>query len=178
MLSAIKKQVHDYQIWLDIATDIDLTPYKAINRLDIVTFTFIFYATLFGYFLLSSFHPELTLFALILHIVLGVNILKARALVDDSLNKIIIHKPLENQVAQFLNQQYSLFLVSQGKNPLTERQIESLEIHTTKFSKGKLSRSGRGDAIRRFRIAFLKREKMFFTILLAILVTVELFIIF
>ncbi len=178
MLSAIKKQVHDYQIWLDIASDMDFTPYKAINRLDIITFSFVFYATLFGYFLLSSFHPELTLLALIVHVILGINILKARALVDESLNQIIIHKPLEEKVAKFLNKQYSLFLVSQGKNPLSERQLESLEIHTTKFTKGKISRSGRGDSIRRFRIAFLKREKMFFNILFAVLIIVELFIIF
>ncbi len=178
MFSAIKKQVRDYQIWLDIAADIDLTPYKAINRVDFITFTFVFFATIFGYFLILPFHAELTLFALILHVILGVNILKARALVADSLEQMETHKSLDKKVVTFLNKQYSLFLVSQGKTPLSEKQIENMELHTTHFHKGQISRSGRADAIRRFRIAFLKREKMFFNILFSVLIVTELFIIF
>ncbi len=178
MFTAIKKQVQDYQVWLDIATDIDLTPYKAINRMDFLTFVFVLFVMFFGYFLTISFHPNLTLFAMIMHIILGVNILQARAIVSKALDDLESHKPLNPKVAQFLNRQYSLFLVSQGKNPLNENQIESLEVHTIKYIEGKITRSGRGDAIKRFRMAFLKREKMFFNILFFILITVEIFVVF
>ncbi|RUM68013.1 MAG: hypothetical protein DSZ05_01780 [Sulfurospirillum sp.] len=178
MFTAIKKQMRDYQSWLDIATDIDLSPYRVINRFDITTFVFVFFAMLFGYFLTLPFHPNLTLFALILHIALGINILKARAIVANALEKLESDQQLNDKVAQFLNRQYSLFLVSQGKNPLTQKQIESLEVHKAHFTGGMITRSGRGDSIKRFRKAFLKREKMFFNILFAILVVTELFIVF
>ena len=178
MFTAIKKQLHDYQVWLDIATDIDLTPYKAINRMDFITFMFILTMVFFGYFLTISFHPNLTLFAMIMHIVLGTNILQARAIVSDALDDIESYRPLNSRITQFLNRQYSLFLVSQGKNPLNENQIKTLENHTIKYIEGKITRSGRNDSIKRFKIAFLKREKMFFTILFIILTTVELFVVF
>ena len=178
MFTAIKKQVKDYQSWLDIAADIDLTPYKVINRFDFITFTFVFLGMLFGYFLLVSFHPNLTLFAMILHIVLGINILKARAIVQNALDTLESDKPLNVKIAKFLNEQYSLFLVSQGKNPLSQKQIENLEVHTARYTGGIITRSGRGDSIKRFRKAFLKREKMFFNILFLILLVIELFIVF
>ena len=178
MFTAIKKQVHDYQVWLDIAGEIDMSAYKVINRFDFATFVFVFFAMLFGFFLTVPFHPNLTLFAMILHIVLGINILKARAIVVNALDRLEGDRPLNPKIAQFLNKQYSLFLVSQGKNPLTEDQIESLEVHTARFVGGIVTRSGRGDSIKRFRKAFLKREKMFFNILFAILVVAELFIVF
>ena len=178
MFTAIKKQLKDYQSWLNIAADIDLTPYKVINRFDFPTFVFVFFTMVFGYFLTVPFHPNLTLFAMILHIVLGVNILKARAIVANALDKLAADQPLNDKVAQFLNHQYSLFLVSQGKNPLTEEQIERLEVHKAHFTGGIVTRSGRGDSIKRFRKAFLKREKMFFNVLFAILVVTELFIVF
>ncbi len=178
MFPAIKKQLKDYQSWLDIATDIDLTPYHAINRFDLTTFIFVFFAILFGYFLVAPFHPNLTLFAMILHIVLGINILKARAIVSSALDNLEADQPLNDKVARFLNQQYSLFLVSQGKNPLTQEQIESLEVHKARYVAGAVTRSGRGDSIKRFRKAFLKREKMFFNILFLVLIVIELFIVF
>ncbi len=178
MFIAIKKQVKDYQEWLDIATDIDLSPLKAINRLDLITFVFVFFTMLFGYFLTISFHSNLTLFALVLHILIGINILKARALVSESLDKLDTHQNLNTKVVEFLNKQYSLFLVSQGKNPLTEKQIQSLEVHTVQYIEGMITRSGRGDSIRRFRVAFLKREKMFFNVLFLVLVVSELFVVF
>ncbi len=178
MFTAIKKQVKDYQVWLDIAGEIDMSAHRVINRFDFVTFVFVFILILFGYFLLLPFHPNLTLFALILHIALGLNILKARALVANSLELLESDQPLNTKIAQFLNEQYSLFLVSQGKNPLTQEQIERLEVHTARFVGGIVTRSGRGDSIKRFRMAFLKREKMFFNILFAVLVVAELFIVF
>lgn len=178
MFTAIKKQVRDYQVWLDIATEINMDAYKVINRFDIPTFVFIFFTMLFGYFLLIPFHPNLTLFALILHIALGLNILRARAIVANALFALEGDQPLNDKIAKFLNRQYSLFLVSQGKNPLTEDQIENLEVHTARFVGGIVTRSGRGDSIKRFRKAFLRREKMFFNILFAVLVVTELFIVF
>lgn len=178
MFTAIKKQVKDYQVWLDIAGEIDMSAYKVINRFDFITFVYIFFLMLFGYFLLLPFHPNLTLFALILHIALGLNILKARAIVANALELLEGDQPLNPKIARFLNEQYSLFLVSQGKNPLTQEQIERLEVHTARYVGGIVTRSGRGDSIKRFRMAFLKREKMFFNILFSILVVAELFIVF
>jgi hypothetical protein len=178
MFTAIKKQLKDYQAWLDIAADIDLSPYKVINRFDFITFIFVFFGMLFGYFLIAPFHPNLTLFAMILHIVLGINILKARAIVANALDILNSDKPLNDKVAQFLNRQYSLFLVAQGKNPLTQEQIDNLEVHKARYVGGMLTRSGRGDSIKRFRKAFLKREKMFFNVLFIVLVIGELFIVF
>jgi hypothetical protein len=178
MFTAIKKQVKDYQVWLDIAGEIDMDAYKVINRFDAPTFVFVFVTLLLGYFLLIPFHPNLTLFALILHIALGLNILKARAIVVNALDALEGDQPLNPKIARFLNTQYSLFLVSQGKNPLTEQQIESLEVHTARFVGGIVTRSGRGDSIRRVRKACLRREKMFFNVLFAVLVVTELFIVF
>ncbi len=178
MFTAIKKQLRDYQSWLDIAAEIDLSPYHVINRFDFITFTFVFFAMLFGYFLLVPFHPNLTLFAMILHIILGINILKARAIIANALDTLNADQPLNDKIAKFLNQQYSLFLVSQGKNPLTQEQIESMEVHKARYVGGMITRSGRGDAIKRFRKGFLKREKMFFNVLFTLLLVIELFIVF
>jgi len=105
MFMAIKKQVKDYQVWLDIASEIDLSPLRIINRFDSVTFAFVFFTMLFGYFLIIPFHPNLTLFALVLHILLGINILKARALVANSLDDIDTSKTLHSKVELFLNKQ-------------------------------------------------------------------------
>ena len=178
MFTAIKKQLRDYQSWLDIAAEVDLTPYHIINRYDFITFTFVFFTMLFGYFLLIPFHPNLTLFALILHVLLGINILKARAIIANALDDLNADRPINDKIAKFLNRQYSLFLVSQGKNPLTQEQIEQLEVHKARYTGGIITRSGRGDAIKRFRKAFLKREKMFFNLLFTTLVVIELFIVF
>ena len=177
MFTAIKKQVQDYQVWLDIAAEIDLTPYKAINKMDFLTFIFVFFAMFLGYFLMISYHPNFTLLAMIMHIILGINILQARAIVTSALDNIESHKELNPKIARFLNRQYSLFLVSQGKTPLTKEQIESLEIHSIKYIDGKITRSGRNDSIKRFRVAFLKREKMFFNILFSILIVTEIFVV-
>jgi hypothetical protein len=60
--------------------------------------------------------------------------------------------------------------------PLTQDQIENLKIHKKNFVKNQVTRAGRGDSIRRFRLAFLKREKGFFDVLFGVLVVVEFFI--
>lgn len=178
MVFAIKKQLRDYQTWINIATQNQQNTMRAIGRYDVVTFVFVFVALLFVTFILSLININLTLAALILHLFLGINMLKARTVVANSLEHLTHHEPLAPNVAQFLNREYSLFLVTQGKLPLTEEQIETLEVNTKSFVNNQMTRAGRGDSIRRFRLAFLKREKKLLTILFWVMVVIEFFIVF
>ncbi len=178
MIFAIKKQLNDYQTWINIASTDKNDIIKTISRYDFITFLFVFSTCILTAFIVYNINLNLTLVALALHIFLGINILKARAIVANSLDKLIDHKDITPSVARFLNREYSLFLVSQGKNPLTDEQIENLEVHKKTFVKNNLTRGGRGDSIRRFRLAFLNREKNFFNILFGVLVVVEFFVIF
>lgn len=178
MVFAIKKQLKDYQSWINIASESENDAFHAIGRYDFVTFIFVFTTILFSTFILYQININLSLAVLIMHLFLGINILKARTIVANSLTDLEDHKSIEPNVAQFLNREYSLFLVTQGKLPLTDDQIENLEVHKKTFIKNQMTRAGRGDSIRRFRLAFLKREKGFFNVLFAVLVIVEFFVVF
>ena len=174
---SIKKQLSGYQSWLNLAESIELTELKALNRYDVITFGFIFMATLFTFLMVSGYNPLFNLFALVMHLYLGINILKARTIIVDALDAIFNYTSLNSTVAKYLNREYSLFLVGQGKKPLSDNAINSLEIHTRKFVDGEMTRSGRSDSIRRFRIHFLKKEKSFFNTLFTALMIIELFVI-
>lgn len=178
MVFAIKKQLKDYQSWINIASENEDGTLQALGRYDFVTFIFVFTTFLFGTFILYGLNINLSLAALIMHLFLGINMLKARTIVANSLTNLENHKDIEPNVARFLNREYSLFLVMQGKVPLTDTQIENLEVHKKTFIKNQMTRAGRGDSIRRFRLAFLKREKSFFNVLFSILVIVEFFVVF
>jgi hypothetical protein len=178
MVYALKKQLKDYQSWINIASESEETTLQSISRFDFITFIFVFTTILFSTFILYEININLSLAALIMHLFLGINMLKARTIVANSLNNLEDHKEIEPNVARFLNREYSLFLVTQGKTPLTGDQIENLEVHKKTFIKNQMTRAGRGDSIRRFRLAFLKREKSFFNILFSVLVIVEFFVVF
>jgi len=178
MVYAIKKQLKDYQSWIDLATQKEADLSESIGRYDFVTFIFVFTTILFTTFILFKIHLNLSIAVLIMHLFLGVNILKARTIVANSLNNLENHKEITTDVAMFLNREYSLFLVAQGKSPLTDVQIENLEVHKKTFVKNQMTRAGRGDSIKRFRLAFLKKEKNFFNILFGVLVIVEFFVVF
>ncbi len=178
MVYAVKKQLKDYQSWINIASESEDGTLQSIGRYDFVTFIFVFTAILFGTFILYKININLSLAALIMHLFLGINMLKARTVVSNSLTDLEDHKKIEPNVARFLNKEYSLFLVTQGKIPLTDDQIENLEVHKKTFIKNQMTRAGRGDSIRRFRLAFLKREKSFFNVLFSVLVIVEFFVVF
>ncbi len=178
MVYAIKKQLKDYQSWINIASQKEDDISQAIGRYDFITFIFVFTTILFTTFVLYKINLNFALAALIMHLFLGVNILKARTIVANSLTDLEDHKDIAPEVGRFLNREYSLFLLSQGKSPLTDDQIENLEVHKKTFIKNQMTRAGRGDSIRRFRLAFLKREKSFFNILFSVLVIVELFVVF
>ncbi len=178
MVYAIKKQLKDYQSWIDLATEKEEALSQSIGRYDFVTFVFVFTTILFSTFVLYQINLNFVIAALIMHLFLGINILKARTIVANSLDDLENHKNISSEVAMFLNREYSLFLVAQGKSPLTDDQIENLEVHKKTFVKNQMTRAGRGDSIRRFRIAFLKKEKNFFNILFAVLVIVEFFVVF
>ena len=178
MVFAIKKQLKDYQSWINIASESQENALQSIGRYDFVTFIFVFTTILFTTFILYEVNINLSLAALIMHLFLGINMLKARTVVSNSLTDLEDHKEIEPNVARFLNREYSLFLVTQGKIPLTDDQIENLEVHKKTFIKNQMTRAGRGDSIRRFRLAFLKREKSFFNILFSVLVIVEFFVVF
>jgi len=177
MVFSIKKQLSGYQSWLNLAQDIELTELKALNRYDFITFIFVFASVLFMALMVLGFNPLISLFTLLMHLFLGINILKARSVVVDALEALYNYTHLNSNVAKFLNREYSLFLVAQGKKPLSDDAIDNLEIHTRKFVEGEMTRGGRSDSIRRFRIHFLKREKTFFTILFTTLLVIELFVI-
>jgi hypothetical protein len=178
MVFAIKKQLRDYQSWVDLASQNGNDTFKTISRYDFITFIFVFTTCLLSTFILYKLNLNLTLAAFIMHLFLGANMLKARAIVANSLDNLINHKEINPNVARFLNKEYSFFLATQGKLPLTDDQIENLEVHKKTFVKNQMTRAGRGDSIRRFRLAFLKREKKFFDVLFTVLVIVEFFVIF
>ncbi len=178
MVYAVKKQLKDYQSWINIASESEENSLQSIARYDIVTFVFVFTTMLFSTFILYEININLSLAALIMHLFIGINMLKARTIVANSLTDLEDHKVLAPNVARFLNKEYSLFLVAQGKSPLTEDQIENLEVHKKTFIKNQMTRAGRGDSIRRFRLAFLNKEKSFFNILFSVLVIVEFFVVF
>jgi hypothetical protein len=173
---SIKKQLTGYQSWLDLADRIELTELKAINRYDYITFIFVFVTILFSTFIFYMHNPMLSGFALFMHLFLGINILKAKAVVSDALNSLENYKSLNANIARFLNKEYSLFLVANGKKPLSDTAIENLEIHTGKFVEGRMTRGGRSDSIRRFRLSFLKKEKRFFDYLFGMLLVLEVFV--
>jgi hypothetical protein len=177
MVFSIKKQLSGYQSWLNLAETIELTELKALNRYDFVTFTFVFFSILFITLMVSGYNPLFSLFALVMHLYLGINLLKARTVVVEALDALFNYTKLNTNVAKYLNREYSLFLVAQGKKPLSEEAIENLEIHTRKFVEGEMTRGGRADSIRRFRIHFLKRERTFFHMLYSALIVIELFVI-
>jgi hypothetical protein len=178
MVYAIKKQLKDYQSWVDIATENQSNLSKSISRFDIVTFIYVFTTFLFLTFLVYQINTNFTLAVIIMHVFLGINMLKARTIVANALDDLKNHQIISPSVAKFLNKEYSLFLVTQGKSPLTDDQIDTLEVHKKTFIGNKMTRAGRGDSIRRFRLAFLKREKKFFDILFTVLVVVEFFVVF
>ncbi len=178
MVFAIKKQLKDYQSWVNIASENQKDTISAISRYDFITFVFVFTAIVFSTFILYEINLNLSLVALIMHLFLGINILKARTIVANSLENLDNHRDIAPNVARFLNREYSYFLVSNGKFPLTDDQIENLEVHKKTFVKNQMTRAGRGDSIRRFRLAFLKREKNFFNMLFTILIVVEFFVVF
>ena len=177
MVFSIKKQLSGYQSWLNMAETIELTELKALNRYDFITFIFVFFTVLFMTLMVSGYNSLFCLFAIVMHLYLGINILKARTVVVEALDSLFNYTRLNPNVAKLLNREYSLFLVAQGKKPLSEDAIDNLEIHTRKFVKGEMTRGGRVDSIRRFRIHFLKKERTFFHLLFAVLVVIELFVI-
>jgi len=177
MVFSIKKQLSGYQSWLNLANKIELTELNALNRYDFITFSFVFFAVFLTTLMVSNYNPLFALFALVMHIFLGINILKARTIIVEAIDALADYKSLNSNVAKYLNREYSLFLVTQGKKPLSEEAIDSLEIHTATFVEGKMSRGGRADSIRRFRFHFLKRERTFFHILFTVLVVIELFVV-
>ncbi|OQX74712.1 MAG: hypothetical protein B6D59_01380 [Campylobacteraceae bacterium 4484_4] len=176
MVFAIKKQLQDYQSLLSIAQERELDTLTALSRYDFVTFIFVFCTFLYLSFILSLHHINLSLVALILHLFVGINLLKARKLIADALDALNRHEEISTEIARFLNRQYSLFLVSQGKRPLTDDQIETLEVHKARFVKNAITRGGRGDSIRRFRLHYLKREKLLYDVLFAMMIILELFL--
>ncbi len=174
---SIKKQLHGYQTWLDLANSIELTELKALNRYDFITFSFVFFAILQLFIMTSGHQPAYALFALIMHLYIGINILKARSVIVDALHALFNYTDLNPTVAKYLNREYSIFLVAQGRKPLSDSAINSLEIHTRKFVDGEMTRGGRADSIRRFRIHFLKKERQFYTILFVSLLVIEMFVV-
>ncbi len=177
MVFSIKKQLSGYQSWLNLANKIELTELNALNRYDFVTFSFVFFTVLFITLMVSGYNPLFALFALVMHLFLGLNILKARTIIVEAIDALADYKNINSNVARYLNREYSLFLVAQGKKPLSDDAIDNLEIHTATFVEGKMSRGGRADSIRRFRFHFLKRERTFFHILFTALIVIELFVI-
>ena len=177
MVFSIKKQLSGYQSWLNLAEKIELTELNALNRYDFVTFSFVFFSILFITLMMSGYNSLFALFALVMHLFLGLNILKARTIIVEAIDALADYKNVNSNVARYLNREYSLFLVAQGKKPLSDNAIDNLEIHTATFVEGKMSRGGRADSIRRFRFHFLKRERTFFHILFTVLVVIELFVI-
>ncbi len=177
MVFSIKKQLTGYQSWLNLADKIEVTELNALNRYDFVTFAFVFFSILFITLMASGYNAIYVLFALVMHLFLGINILKARTIIVEAIDALADYKSLNSNVARYLNREYSLFLVAQGKKPLSDDAINNLEIHTAKFVEGKMSRGGRADSIRRFRFHFLKRERTFFHILFTVLVVIELFVV-
>ncbi len=178
MVLSIKKQFSGYQSWLNLADKTELTELNALNsRYDFITFSFVFFAILFLTLMISLHNPLFAVFALAMHLFLGVNIIKARTIIVDAIEALADYKNVDSNVAKYLNREYSLFLVAQGKKPLSDEAINNLEIHTAKFVEGKMSRGGRADSIRRFRFHFLKRERTFFNSLFIVLVVIELFVV-
>ncbi len=174
---SLKKQLNLYQEWINLADQIELTQLKAINRYSYITFLFVFLAVFYAVEIFSIHQPILYSIALLVHLFIGINILQAKAVVCDSLKALNLHKKLNQKVAIYLNKEYSLFLVSQGKKPLPQSAIDTLEVHTSKFVDGKMTRGGRADSIRRFRVSFLKKESKFYGYLFGLLLLVEIFII-
>ena len=177
MAFSIKKQFSGYQSWLNLAQKSELTELNALNRYDVITFAFVFFAIFFITLMVSAYNPLFALFALVMHLFLGINILKARTLIVEAIDALADYRKLNSNVARYLNREYSLFLVAQGKKPLSDSAIDNLEIHTAKFVEGKMSRGGRADSIRRFRFHFLKHKRTFFNSLFTVLVVIELFVI-
>jgi hypothetical protein len=174
---SIKRQISLYQSWLDLADKIELSEIETVNRYGIINFIFIFFSTFFIYLIYAGISPALSSLALFMHLFLGLNILKARTVVTDALNALKEYEKLNPNVARYLNKEYSLFLVSNGKKPLSDSAIDNLEVHTSRFVDGKMTRGGRSDSIRRFRLSFLKKEKKFYNYLFGALIFIELFII-
>ncbi len=173
---SLKKQLVGYQSWLDLADTIELGEFSAINRYRFSNFIYIFVGVLLGSFIYYHHQTLLVSFALFMHLFLGLNILKAKTVITDALDAILNYKKINPKVARYLNKEYSLFLVAHGKKPLSESAIDNLEVHTGRFVDGKMTRGGRSDSIRRFRISFLKKEKRFFEYLFVLLIGLELFL--
>jgi len=173
---SLKKQFNTYQAWLDLAEKMEFGELTAINRYRFSSFVFVFCVTLFGSFIYYIHKPLMASIALFVHIFLALNILKAREIVVEALEAILDYKKLNPKVARYLNKEYSLFLVTNGKKPLSKSAIENLEVHTSRFVGKEITRGGRSDSIRRFRIAYLKKEKRFYDYLFGILIGLELFI--
>ncbi len=177
MIFSLKQQFDSYQTWLDLASDMEISEISAISKYDFITFIFIFFTVLYIYFIASMYHPNLSFIALMIHLFIGLNILKARSVVINAIDILNRYEKLDLKILRYLNRQYSLFLVSQGKNPLSDEMINSLEIHTASFVENKKTRGGRGDSIRRFRLSFLKKERSFFNTIFTTLIIIEGFII-
>ncbi len=173
---SLKKQFDGYQAWINIADHIELSEYSAINRYKLSSFVFVFVGMLLASYIYFRHNVLLSSFALFMHTFLGLSTLKADAVVSDALEAILNYKKLNSNVARFLNREYSLFLVSNGKKPLSEDAINNLEVHTRHFIDGKISRGGRSDSIRRFRIGYLKSEKRFLKYLFGSLIALEILI--
>ncbi len=177
MVYALKKQLQDYQSLLSIAQEMERDTLASFSRYDFVTFVFVFCTFLYATFVLSLYHINLSMVALILHLFIGINLLKARTLIAEALEAMQRHERINDEIARFLNRKYSIFLVSQGRRPLTDEQIRTLEVHTARFVDNGITRGGRGDSIRRFRLHYLKREKLFYDLLFAALILLELFLV-
>jgi len=173
---SLKKQLHGYQSWLDLAEKMEFGELNAINRYRFSSFVFVFVTILFGSYIYYMHKPLIASIALFMHLFLALDILRARAIVVEALEAILDYKKIDPKIARYLNKEYSLFLVAHGKKPLSESAIENLEVHTGRFVGKQMSRGGRSDSIRRFRIAFLKKEKRFYDYLFGVLIGLELFI--
>jgi len=171
-----KSQFKGYISWINLADSIELSELKAINRYSFSSFVFVFVAVLLSSFVYYMHNVLFASLALFMHFFLGLSILKAKAVISDALKSLLDYKKINSKVARFLNKEYSLFLVKNGKKPLSEDAINNLEVHTGRFLDGKLTRGGRSDSIRRFRLSYLKKENRFYTQLYAVLILLELFI--
>ena len=112
MIFSLKQQFDSYQVWLDLASEMEISEFKALDKYDFITFIFIFLSILYIYFIASMYRPNLSFIALIFHIFIGINILKARSVVVEAIDTLNSYKELDLKIAQHLNRQYSLFLVS------------------------------------------------------------------
>lgn len=178
MFFSMKDQIDEYRIWLNIAKRIRLNWLHVINRYDFITFNFIFIAALLLFVMNFSILQNTLLAILIIHLTVGFLILKPRTLIIYVIMALREDMELGSDLTLFLLHKYSLFLVSQGKKPLSEYELESLQNHTATFSNNRITRGGRKEAIKRFQLAFLKKEKIKLELLFVTLILFEFVILY